>query len=182
MRQQYRDILGATIFILTFTLFIFTSPHSSTEANAVLQSIVNDPSSVVEDPVSVEADVSLTGNTAVDQCVEVPETPGTAVCVCSGSLGCPPDPATCVEIPPTEGSTVCVSTSCESESQTSTFPGADNIEAPFDGCNLAQTITTSSEASCSIIATSNGEVLVDRIVDTGSLGDTLEVCVDIQGM
>lgn len=38
MRQQYGDILGATIFILVFTLFIFTSLHSSTEeANAVLQ-------------------------------------------------------------------------------------------------------------------------------------------------
>lgn len=130
---------------------------------------------------SVDADLTATGNIAVDQCVEVPETPGSAVCICSGSLGCPPNPATCVEVPPTDGSTVCVSVSCDSSSQTSTFPGAENISPPFDGCELAQTITTSSNANCSIVATSNGNVLINKDINTGQLGDSLEACVDIQG-
>ncbi len=131
---------------------------------------------------SVDADLSAEGDIAVDQCVEVPATPGSAVCICSGSLGCPPNPATCVEIPPTDGSTVCISTSCDSSSETSTSPGAENITPPFDGCELAQTVTTSSDASCSVVATSNGEVLVDRVIETGPLGDTLEVCADVEGL
>lgn len=106
------------------------------------------------------------------ECVSVPATPGTEVCLSDNFMGL----EKCIPLAGTSAMNICGTVKCNADGNISVVQGASDFEPPT--CNvLGHTITATTDVKCATTVTKNGLPIAIKTVGPLGPDDEIQVCL-----